>query len=82
MHICTLRHSGESLQNGYGNHRVTALEKNPVQMSKDEAPTPLSVVPGLGFGVGLVTGSCHSLGFFSWLALLFFALYRSFTMYE
>ena len=25
-------------------HRVTDLEKNPVRMSKDEAPTPLSVV--------------------------------------
>ena len=25
-------------------HRVTDLEKNPVRISKDEAPTPLSVV--------------------------------------
>ena len=24
-------------------HRVTDLEKNPVQISKDEAPTPLNV---------------------------------------
>ena len=26
------------------NHRVTDFEKNPVRISKDEAPTPLSVV--------------------------------------
>ena len=26
------------------NHRVTDLDKNPVRISKDEAPTPLSVV--------------------------------------
>ena len=26
------------------NHRVTDLEQNPVRISKDEAPTPLSVV--------------------------------------
>ena len=44
VHICALRHSGESLQNGYSSHRVTDLEKTPVRISKDEAPTPLSVV--------------------------------------
>ena len=26
------------------NHRVTDLDKNPVRISKDEAPTPLSVI--------------------------------------
>ena len=29
------------------NHRVTDLDKNPVRISKDEAPTPLSVVRSL-----------------------------------
>ena len=43
VHICALHHSGESLQNGQLT-RVTDLEKNPVRIAKDEAPTPLSVV--------------------------------------
>ena len=43
VHICALRHSGESLQMA-SSHRVTDLEKIPVRISKDEAPTPLSVV--------------------------------------
>ena len=43
VHICALRHSGESLQMA-SSHRVTDMEKIPVRISKDEAPTPLSVV--------------------------------------
>ena len=42
-HICALRHSGESLQNGQqpqGNRR----EKISVRISKEKAPTPMSVV--------------------------------------
>ena len=35
------------------NHRVTDFEKNPVRISKDEAPTPLSVV-GLLFSSSLI----------------------------
>ena len=43
VHICALRHSGESLQMA-SSHRVTDLEIIPVRISKDEAPTQLSVV--------------------------------------
>ena len=39
-------------------------------------------LPGLGFGVGLVAASFHSLFFLSLLALWFLELYRSFTMYK
>jgi len=42
VHICALRHSGESCRMA-SNHRVTDLDKNPVRISKDEALTPLSV---------------------------------------
>ena len=45
VHISALRHSGESLQNASSHGRVTAdLQKILVRISKDEAPTPLSVV--------------------------------------
>ena len=43
VHICALRRSGESLQMAIS-HRVTDLETVPVRVSKDEAPTQLSVV--------------------------------------
>ncbi len=43
VHLYALRHSGETLQNG-SSHRVADLETIPVRISKDEVPTPLSVV--------------------------------------
>ena len=43
VHICALRHWGVA-EKMASNHRVTDLEKIPVRISKDEAPTPLSVV--------------------------------------
>ena len=42
VHICALFHSGESLQNGQ-QPQGNRPGKNPVRISKDEAPTPLSV---------------------------------------
>ena len=43
---CALCHSGKSLQMA-SSHRITDLEKIPVRISKDEAPTPLSVLAPL-----------------------------------
>ena len=160
VHICALCHSGASLQNGQQAQGNRPGKKNPVRISKDEAPTPLSVVGplfppcyciflepyqvrGVSVLFGLFTlafttragphqGDCLLLGvlfsqfilicfiicknekvlfvlvqqtsdfvaslgqglglgqlpvlaihcFFSWLALLFLEIYRSFTMYE
>ena len=44
--MCTYAHyvTLGSLCKMASSHRVTDLEKNPVRVSKDEAPTPLSVV--------------------------------------
>ena len=44
VHICVLPHSGESLQNGQQPQDNRLGKKNPVRISKDEAPLPLSVV--------------------------------------
>ena len=37
------------------NHRVTDLEKHPVRISKDEAPTPLSVVGPLFISFSVIS---------------------------
>ena len=76
VHICALRHSGESLQNGQqpqGNRRV----KNPVPNSKDEAPTPLSVV-GLLFISSLLFHLSRDL-LRAWRFSLFRSVYLAFT---
>ena len=73
VHICALRHSGESLQNGY---MVTDLEKIPVRISKDEAPTPLSVVGPLFISTLLFHLSRTLLG--AWRFSLFRSVYSSF----
>ena len=53
------------------NHRVTDLEKNPVRISKDEAPTPLPVVGPLLFNL-----SRNLLG--AWRFSIFHSVYSSF----
>ena len=68
VHICALRHSS--------NHMVTDLGKNPVRISKDEAPTPLSVVGPLFISSLLFHLSRALLG--AWLFSLFRSLYSSF----
>ena len=44
VHICALHHSGEQLQNGQQPQGYRLGEKIPIRISKDEAPTLLSVV--------------------------------------
>ena len=58
------------------NHRVTDLEKNPVRISKDEAPTPLSVVGPLFISFWLFHLSRALLG--AWRFSLFRSVYSSF----
>ena len=58
------------------NHRVTDLEKNPVRISKDEAPTPLSVVGPLFMSSLLFHLSRALLGV--WHFSLFRSVYSSF----
>ena len=57
-------------------HRVTALGKNPVQISKDEAPTLLSVAGPLFISSLLFHLSRALLG--AWLFSLFCSVYSSF----
>ena len=57
-------------------HRVTDLEKNPVRISKDEAPTPLTVVGPLFISSLLFQLSRALLG--AWLFSLFRYVYSSF----
>ena len=57
-------------------HRVTDLEKIPVRISKDEAPTPLSVVGPLFISSLLFHLSRALLG--AWLFSLFRSVYSSF----
>ena len=57
-------------------HRVTDLEKNPVRISKDEAPTPLSVVGPLFISSLLFHLSRTLLG--AWRFSLFRSVYSSF----
>ena len=57
-------------------HRVTDLEKIPVQISKDEAPTPLSLVGPLFISSLLFHLSRTSLG--AWRFSLFRSVYFSF----
>ena len=58
------------------NHRVTDLEKCPVRISKDEAPTPLSVVGPLFISSLLFHLSRALLG--AWRFNLFRSVYSSF----
>ena len=58
------------------NHRVTDLEKNPVQISKDEAPTLLSVVGPLFISSLLFHLSQALLSM--WCFSLFRSVYSSF----
>ena len=58
------------------NHRVTDLEKNPFRISKDEAPTPLSVVGHLFISSLLFHRSRALLG--AWRFSLFRSVYSSF----
>ena len=58
------------------NHRVTDLENFPVRISKDEAPTPLSVVGPLFISSLLFHLSRALLG--AWRFSLFRSLYSSF----
>ena len=58
------------------NHSVTGLEKNPVWISKDEAPTPLSVVGPLFISPLLFHLSRALLG--AWRFSLFSSVYSSF----
>ena len=58
------------------NHRVTDLEKNPVRISKDEAPTPLSVVGPLFISSLLFHLSRALLG--AWRFSIFHSVYSSF----
>ena len=57
-------------------HRVTDLEKNPVRISKDEAPTPLSIVGPLFISSLLFHLSRALLG--AWRFSLFRSVYSSF----
>ena len=57
-------------------HRVTDFEKIPVQISKDEAPTPLSVVGPLFISSLLFHLSRALLG--AWRFSLFRSVYSSF----
>ena len=57
-------------------HRVTYLEKNPVRISKDEAPTPLSVGGPLFISSLLFHLSGTLLG--AWRFSLFRSVYSSF----
>ena len=75
VHICALRHSGESLQNGQQPHG-NRLEKNPGPISKDEAPTPLPVVGPLFISSLLFHLSRALLG--AWRFSLFRSVYSSF----
>ena len=59
-----------------GSHRVTDLGKNPVQISKDEPPTPLSVVGPLFISSLLFPLSRALLG--AWRFSLFRSVYSSF----
>ena len=58
------------------NHRVTDLEKNPVRISKDEAPTPLSIVGPLFISSLLFHLFRTLLG--AWRFSLFCSVYSSF----
>ena len=58
------------------NHRVTDLEKCPVRISKNEAPTPLSVVGPLFISSLLFHLSRALLG--AWRFSLFRSVYSSF----
>ena len=58
------------------NHRVTDLEKFPVRISMDEAPTPLSVVRSLFISSLLFHLSRALLG--AWRFNLFHSVYSSF----
>ena len=58
------------------NHRVTDMEKIPVRISKDEAPTPLSVVGPLFISSLLFQLSRALLG--AWRFSLFLSVYSSF----
>ena len=57
-------------------HRVNDLEKNPVRISKDEAPTPLSIVGPLFIASLLFHLSRALLG--AWRFSLFRSVYSSF----
>ena len=58
------------------NHRVTDMEKNPVRISKDEAPTPLLVAGPLFIASLLFLLSRALLG--AWRFSLFRSVYSSF----
>ena len=76
--MCTYMHSTSlgSRCKMAGNHRVTELEKIPVLISKDEAPTPLSVVGPLFISSLLFHLSRTLLG--AWRFSLFRSVYSSF----
>ena len=71
VHICALRHCQMA-----SSHRVTDLEKIPVRISKDEAPTPLSVVGPLFISSLLFHLSQTLLN--AWRFSLFHSVYSSF----
>ena len=72
VHIYALRHFGESLQNGQ-QPQGNRLGKNPVRISKDEAPTLLSVVGPLFISFLLFHLSPTLLG--AWRFSLFRSVY-------
>ena len=76
MYICTLHHSGSRCKMA-SSHRVTDLEKIPVLISKDEAPTPLSAVGPLFISSLLFHLSRALLS--AWHFSLFHSAYLAFT---
>ena len=91
VQICALRHSGEKKEKKKkkthyvtllsrckmaSSHRVIDLDKIPVRISKDEAPTPLSAVGPLFISSLLFHLSRAMLG--AWRFSLFRSVYSSF----
>ena len=76
VHICAYDVTLWSRCKMASGHRVTDLEKNPVRISKDEAPTPMSVVGPLLIYSLLFHLSRTLLGV--WRFSLFRSVYSSF----
>ena len=76
--MCTYAHyvTLGSLCKMASSHRVTDLEENPVRISRDEAPTPLSVAGPLFISSLLFHLSRTLLG--AWSFSLFRSVYSSF----
>ena len=76
VHVCAYDITLGSRCKMASGHRVTDLEKNPVRISKDKAPTPLSVVGPLLISSLLFHLSQTLLG--AWRFSLFCSVYSSF----